>query len=562
MAGAIGRTGQMIGRPNASTRPGVEGHPAWLLADDEGAPPLLQASPGRYWFDGAVYPAFAAWSAAVGSVSLAVSAHGTRRDAAGRRVRATAEGGPRVDHDDLGQVRGWLVEGAGDNHFLHSEHPAAQTVAWPSNRTNIWMEGTGSIEVSGPAEATVTEDSPLYYDLSGDVTLTPAGEVGRVQVEKNNANRTPSSYIPTEGSPVTRAADVFHIGPDEDGRPFRGFDRSAGTLVVQGRTGDHFNIVDQTLIQLDNGSSSDVMKLYRSEGGSGAALKLRAGGIEQAALQFGGFGDGRPFALAATYAVDEVSLCIDGASAATETPAMAPEVTRITLGESLGGDHWAGHVSLIAYWPRRMLDLAQRNFYLATPDRVHGLGDSSMSAHFDSALQARLGARVHTSDCVGGSSLAEQLARWTATPAFHDQILILADDMTPLSDSLEDLALMLATYRGILDRLRGGRFLILEPGFPQGGEPGSPRIVERRNKWSAVAAAYPDNAVTVSAAMQAASDGSDLDAAYVAAGLWPGSCLVAPGSGPDATIDGHLNAKGADLYARCAHDALRTRGWI
>ena len=542
---------------------GGGGVPAWVLRDDTGAPALLQIEPQRYWFDGVQYANFADLAAAVTNVTVSVSSAGTRRDSGGNRVQATANE-LRLDHDVSGNPLGWLIEGASNNVFLNSEAPVTQTVVSGFNRTNIWTEGSGSVGVSGPTTATATEASPVYYDLAGSVTLTPTGDVDRVQVEKNNSSRIPSSYIPTGASSVSRTADILRIGPDSDSRPLAGFSATEGTVVVRARSARYFNIVDQTLIQLDNNDNNNRIKVFRTSSGSNIAMNVRLASSDQAALTYsGGHGAAQDFAIAAAWKANDFGLSVDGATELTDTSGSVPTISRIRVGADAGtSDFWGGHIKSVAYFPRRVPALStQRQYFLSTPERAHGLGDSFMSSGLVAAMRSLLGSTLFTADGVGGSTLADQAIRWAATPTFHDQVLVMTDDMAPLTDSGADIAAMLATYASILSQLHGGRFLILEPGFPIGGVGGSASRVERDNKWAAIVAAYPNNVVPVTAAMQAAGDGSALDNDYIAAGLWPGSCLVNPGTDPTTTVDGHLNAKGNGIYAAQAYAKGQALGY-
>lgn len=535
--------------------------PSWVLRDENGDAALLHVEPGRYWFDGQAYADFASWSAAVATLTVAVDNRGTLRDASGARVQA-ATNVLRLDHDADGAQIGWLFEGASDNCFRNSSAPVTQMITDSfSNRTNIWMEGSGSITVTGPESATVTEGNPLYYDLSGHPTLTLSGEVKLVQVEQGNSNRIPSSYIPATNAAVGRNADVFNFGPNGASLPFAGFAADAGTLVIHGRSARYFNAVDQTAFQLDDGTGNNVIKVYCSEG-TNLAIDVKSAGADQAALSFTDFSLGRDFAAAIAFGANDFALSVDGCAEIWDTSGSVPSVSTLRMGSNGGGDAWMGHVGLIAYFPRRVAALPSRQFFRPFPSRVHALGDSFVSAGFVSALKTDLGGTIMTFDGVGGSTLAEQLTRWRATPAFHDRILIMTDDMAPFTDSPSDIATFMATYASILALLTSRKFLIMEPGMPIGGVGGTSSHEERDNKWNAIVAAYPENVVPVTAAMQAAGDGSDLDKAYIAANLWPASCLNDPGSSPTTTVDGHLNAKGNGIYAQCAFNALRAKGWV
>jgi hypothetical protein len=99
----------------------------------------------------------------------------------------------------------YLNEPSATNYFLNSDDPVTQTVNGLTGTHVFWINGSGSMVLSGGATGTVTEGNPVRADPAGaGVTCTISGDVIRAQVE---AAPGPSSYIPTAGGPVTRGAD-------------------------------------------------------------------------------------------------------------------------------------------------------------------------------------------------------------------------------------------------------------------------------------------------------------------------------------------------------------------
>lgn len=538
------------------TDPPLVGGMSWLPRDENGDPALIYAdAAGNYWFDGEKYASFAAWAAAVGTVGISVSSSGTYRDASAARVQAT-EDVLRADHDASGSLIGWLLEGSSTNEYLNSDAPVSQVIPAGDNRTNISMRGSGSLALSGAYSGTVTEASPVYYDASGTLTVVPSGSVSYVQVEKNSGGRLPTSDIPTSGSSVWRAADSFTLSG------IAGFASDRGTFLIAGRWSPHFNAIDQCALAVSDGTNANLVNVFRSSSGDIQAAAVYAASGYQSDGTTQAYA-GQDFDIAISLGADgSVEAAFDGVPANMGGPKdTAVNVDRISIGAKHGSDNLGGHIARFAYFPRNVTNLGARNFYRAHADRVHGLGDSFMSSSFIAEMRGLLGKRIFTADGVGGSTLAEQLARYELTPALFDRVLVMTDDTAPLSDSPEDIADMLATYAELAGKVKNGRFLILEPGMPLGGVGGSSSRVVRDAKWAAICAAYPDNVVQVTAAMQASGDGSALDNDYIAADCWPGSCLVDPGTGPNDTGDGHLNAKGNAIYAQCAYDALVAKGW-
>jgi len=77
----------------------------------------------------------------------------------------------------------------------------------------------------------------------------------------------PTSYIPTSGAAVTRAADRARI----TGTPFSDFfNTTEGTLVVQGRTsaGNSSQFTNQPIISIHNGSTTNRIIMFDRDGGT------------------------------------------------------------------------------------------------------------------------------------------------------------------------------------------------------------------------------------------------------------------------------------------------------
>jgi len=165
---------------------------------------------------------------------------------------------------------------------------------------------------------------------------------------------------------------------------------------------------------------------------------------------------------------------------------------------------------------------------------MHLIGDSFLNSGIlqeQLALKCRREYIAFSQDGVGGSSLADQATRYAATPEFYGDTLIIMDG--GLED---DEATALASIQDMVGRFGHQRWYYVEP---------SP------NTYSSVQTWCGDHFIPVTAAMQAANDGTANDLADVANGLVPRSLRI------DSI---HENAAGTRIRARVIHAYISARG--
>jgi hypothetical protein len=153
-----------------------------------------------------------------------------------------------------------------------------------------------------------------------------------------------TSYIKTEASQVTRAADA----PTMTGTNFSDwYNPAEGTFYVEASAYDTpyaFSVSDGT----DNNRIASVF-------GSAFHFLVVTGGAIQANFDLGTVTDGAYTKIAGSYKADDFAASMDGGAASTDTSGSVPVVDRMTIGAGSNGTVYGSiTIKKLVYWPKAL----------------------------------------------------------------------------------------------------------------------------------------------------------------------------------------------------------------
>lgn len=159
-----------------------------------------------------------------------------------------------------------------------------------------------------------------------------------------------TSYIPTEASQVTRAADSAVM----TGTNFSSwYNQSEGTVVVNIISAPVANIVQQAWY-ISNNTGSNNIALRRTLGGLTAAY-VNVNNVTQADMVAGAVSASASYKFAAAYKVNDFAVSLNAGAVATDTSGSVPVVSQLTLGATaIGTQYLNGHIQSLTYYPSRL----------------------------------------------------------------------------------------------------------------------------------------------------------------------------------------------------------------
>ena len=235
-----------------------------------------------------------------------------------------------------------------------------------SNSGPIFNLQTGEIDSNvTPATATITPVGNGWYRCT--VTVDSTSTYAKFYIVNSNnawsysgdgtsgiymwgaqleAGSFPTSYIPTAGSTVTRAADVASIGVGAFG-----YNKTAGTVLITARLKEDPSVLQVPVFLGDNPSTTHINSmLFFSTG----AYRVRdASSTELANLDVGDFSTSTHTKASFVYKTNDFAAAIDGGTVGTDSTGDVSAVTvnTLSLSSNPSGTKLAHYISSIAYYP-------------------------------------------------------------------------------------------------------------------------------------------------------------------------------------------------------------------
>ena len=162
------------------------------------------------------------------------------------------------------------------------------------------------------------------------------------------AGAFPTSYIPTSGSTVTRAADVASIPVSAFG-----YNQEAGTVVVNANPiPEGSTIGNQGIVSFDNGTTNDEIILLNENNDRARLIIDPTDAGNDVDMVCGGADGSEKYA--ATWKVNDAQVAHGGLIGAGDTSTNPPvTITRLNVG-SVPNAPLNGHIKSIQYYPRRL----------------------------------------------------------------------------------------------------------------------------------------------------------------------------------------------------------------
>jgi hypothetical protein len=220
------------------------------------------------------------------------------------------------------------------------------TLAYVEDAGDYWLVWMSVTDNSSGNNSVKLDLYPATDDYGGnldDAAVTGSATFRYPQIE---AGSFPTSYIPTSGTTVTRAADIASIPTSAFG-----YNQLQGTIVVE--ASPPATNVNLGVASLDNGTNNERIQVFAESTGDVRA-QLVDGGVLQAAIDTGTTQANQFFKSAAGVKENNSAHSVNGGSVVADTSCTIPTVSTLRLGSLVGANYLSGHIKSIQYYPRRL----------------------------------------------------------------------------------------------------------------------------------------------------------------------------------------------------------------
>lgn len=232
--------------------------------------------------------------------------------------------------------------------------PQANATGSITEFANGWFRITATCTATSTGTA-ATDTFLFLLNAAGSASFTGDGISGvylwGAQLEETNS---PTSYIPTVASTVTRNADVATM----TGTNFSDwYSAGAGGVVVR--------VLPSTVsgtrpaLQFDDATADEIIALRGNT--TNPELVIVDGGSPQAQIDAGTIAANTAYNLGAAWNTDNCAAAVNGGAAVTDTSATIPTVTQARLGSD-GTNYLNGNIQTLRYWPQRIINAEVQAF--------------------------------------------------------------------------------------------------------------------------------------------------------------------------------------------------------
>jgi hypothetical protein len=126
-------------------------------------------------------------------------------------------------------------------------------------------------------------------------------------------------------------------------------------VVVAGRAGGGQDAANQHVYSLDNGTNTEIIRLYRNNAADTVVLSMADTAVNQVTQASDSFVNSTAFKSAIAYALNDVGYSFNGGAAVVDSTATMPTPTQLALGGAgFVVAPMNGHIRTFDYYPTRL----------------------------------------------------------------------------------------------------------------------------------------------------------------------------------------------------------------